>query len=131
MSKKELQDKIDNLIKDNNQLKISLDNLNENTVIQSMNDMRDEYLELQQNSISYDVYFDIKNDHKFLLSINKAISQINNINIKHLNILIERLMHINITPNDKNIINNTLNSLKNRLGLIDEIICNYESEDDC
>jgi hypothetical protein len=68
------------LLKDNASLKQQLNNLNENTIIQSMNDMKKQYEELKQESVPIEMYEEICLVNRTLLKLTNTIEMINNLN---------------------------------------------------
>ena len=75
-----LKEQVDVLNKENEKLKEELNNLNENTVIMSMNDMKKRYDELEMNTVSYDIFEQVKFDLKKAKKLINTIDSINDIN---------------------------------------------------
>lgn len=91
MSKKQLQDlseKYDKVVSENETLKSRLAELNENTVISSMNDMKDEYDKLMRSSVSIDKFMHVKCNYKQCQDVTKTVNGVNNVNIDQINSLI-------------------------------------------
>ena len=60
-------------------LEQKLRDLNENTVISSMNDMKKKYEHLLENTVSVDEFLSVKNDYKKYLYLAKTLENINKV----------------------------------------------------
>lgn len=76
---KELQEKYENVLKENTTLKEQLSQLNESTVISSMNDMKEKYEYLEENSVCIHQFLDLKQYYKESFDTLKTITNINEI----------------------------------------------------
>jgi len=63
-------------------LKEQIKQLDENTVIQSMNDMKEQYEELKRESVPKEIYQELRFENKRLLKMMNAIEMVNNLNIR-------------------------------------------------
>ena len=68
------------LLKENASLREQIKNLNENTIIQSMNDMKKQYEELKQESVPIEMYEEICLINRTLLKLTNTIEMINILN---------------------------------------------------
>lgn len=116
----------DSLKLENDSLKLEYANLNyeikqlnENTVIESMNDMKIQLQELEDNSIPLNIYSSLKNSYKQCYNVSVSVNNINNIIIDDL----ESILHSNFTDEYKN---DTIESTINNLSLITKIINNHD-----
>lgn len=117
------------LKKENQNLQLELDKLNENTVICSMNDMKIQFEELKESTIPIYLYEHLKDYYKKCFSIIKAIDKITFIVIDDIFELKEIIIDENSTKLFKNkSIENQLNSINNSLLMIPKIINRDEYE---
>jgi DNA-binding transcriptional regulator GbsR (MarR family) len=79
-----LCNKIKKLETENNSLKKELLDLNENTIVESMNDMKIQFEELKENSISIDDFDNLKDYYIKNFEISKTIKTINQIMMDNL-----------------------------------------------
>lgn len=117
-----LKNKIDSLEKE-------LEDLNENTVISSMNDMKDRYEELVNNSVCCHRFYSLQSYYKRNVNIIKSIETIGCIvydNVLSLLLSIDN-NYYDQSIRDNNIKHN-LNSIKDRIQLICEIIGKEDEE---
>lgn len=120
---KNLKQDYENLRLENQKLKTQIEDLNENTVINSMNDMKKEYEQLKQESISLDTYLDLRELYKVSIYTNKSITNINDIIINDLNTLIETFNNDNLTQSYKKMRTETLvNNISSYLSLNQRIL---------
>lgn len=139
MSKKRLQELVERncyLEKQNEAFKTKiislekeLDNLNENTVISSMNDMKERYDELVNNTVCSHNFYSLQSYYKRNSDLLKSIDVIGNIiydNVLSLLLFIDN-NHYDQGLRDNNIKHN-LGSIKDRLQLICEIIGKDDDE---
>jgi len=120
---KNLKQDYENLRLENQKLKTQIEDLNENTVINSMNDMKKEYEQLKQESISLDTYLDLRELYKVSIYTNKSITNINDIIINDLNTLIETFDNDNLTQSYKKMRTETLvNNISSYLSLNQRIL---------
>lgn len=123
-----------NILKtENESLKLEIENLqneikqlNENTVIESMNDMKQQLEELEDNSVPLHLFLSLKNNYKQCYNVSVSVNNINNIIIEEL----QQIQNNNFTEEYKSsIIDSTINSLS----MISKIINNYEewNENEC
>lgn len=104
-------------------LKNEIKQLNENTVIESMNDMKIQLEELENNSISLNTFVSLKNNYKQCFNVSVSVNNINNVIIEEL----QTMQSCNFNENYKNkIIESTINSLL----MISKIIINHEEWDE-
>ena len=140
MSKKRLQELVEKncyLEKQNEafknkieSLEKELSNLNENTVISSMNDMKEQYEDLMNNSVCNHKYYSLHSYYKRNLNLLKSIDTIGNVvydNVLSLLLFIDN-NHYDQGLKDNNIKHN-LGSIKDRLQLICEIIGKEEHDE--
>lgn len=123
----------DSLKLENNSLKLENENLknniaklNENTVIESMNDMKHKLEALEENSVPLNLFLSLKNNYKQYYNISVSVNNINNVIIEEL----QQIQHCNFTEDYKsNIIDSTINSLL----LASKIINNHDewNENEC
>lgn len=123
----------DSLKLENDSLKLQIENLrndiaqlNENTVIESMNDMKRELEALEENSIPINLFLSLKNHYKQYYNISVSVNNINNVIIEEL----QQIQNDNFTEDYKsNIIDSTINSLS----LMSKIINNHDewNENQC
>ena len=71
--------------------------LNENTVIESMNDMKEQYEELKRESVSRELYDQLIYDYKNLIKLKTTLETINNLNIRNI-----MMLHISIKNDEEN-----------------------------
>ena len=122
-----------NLKLENDSLKSEIENLkneikqlNENTVIESMNDMKLELQELENNSVPLNLFLSLRNNYKQSYNISVSVNNINNVIIEEL----QEIQHNNFTEEYKSkIIDSSINSLL----MISKIINNHEewNENEC
>ncbi|NDD83202.1 hypothetical protein EB118_10700 [bacterium] len=142
MSKKKLADlEAENKMLKANvlELQAELDNLNENTVISSMNDMRDRYNFLVESSVCQHRYASLKYQYKRCLGICKTVENVTNL-------IFDKLMQLNVfldqyTPNRTHYVDDVHQSrikndvilLRDRIQLILELLDTYvdDYEDTC
>jgi hypothetical protein len=123
----------ENLKLENENLKLEIENLkndiaklNENTVIESMNDMKRELESLEENSVPLNLFLSLKNNYKQYYNISVSINNINDVIIEEL----QQIQNCNFTEDYKsNIIDSSLHSLS----LISKIINNHDewNENEC
>lgn len=125
----------DDLIDENKNLQFELDNLNENTVICSMNDMKKQVEELKESTVPIYLYEHLKDCYKKCFYIIKTIDQITSIVSDEICDLKETIFNENFTVPFKNKrIEYQLNSIDNSLSMIQKIVNkdDYEwNENDC
>ncbi len=127
----ETRTKLIKYMKENQELKIKLNSLNENTIVQSMNDMKAKYDELMESTVSINAYIGLKDDKKNSDGIITTISHIN-LNLKeHIDRLQKLIMHSKDTAHltkefMDNRIDSTLEYIDDKLELIIEIINSNE-----
>lgn len=63
-------------------LKAEIQNLNENTIIESMKDMKEQYEKLNRESVSIEIYEDLLFQRKMLLKLIGTTEMINNLNLQ-------------------------------------------------
>lgn len=118
-----LKSKIDSLEQD-------LEELNENTVISSMNEMKEQYEDLLNNSVCSHKFYSLESYYKRSMNIIKTVDTITG--VLYDNVLSTLLfMDSNNCSNEsikKNTIKHNMNSIKDRLQLICEIISKDEDE---
>ena len=103
----------------NENLNYEIKQLNENTVIESMNDMKVQLQELEDNSVQLNIYSSLKNSYKQCYNVSVSANNINDIIIEEL----ELILHNDFTEGYKNdIIESTINNLS----LVNKIINNHE-----
>ena len=110
----------------NENLNYEIKQLNENTVIESMNDMKVQLQELEDNSVQLNIYSSLKNSYKQCYNVSVSVNNINNIIIDEL----DSILHSNFSDEFKNdIIESTINNLS----LMSKIINNHDewNENDC
>lgn len=122
-----------NLKLENDSLKSEIENLkneikqlNENTVIESMNDMKLELQALEDNSVPLNLFLSLRNNYKQSYNISVSVNNINNVIIEEL----QEIQHNNFTEEYKSkIIDSSINSLL----MISKIINNHEewNENEC
>jgi hypothetical protein len=122
-----------NLKVENESLKLEIENLkneikqlNENTVIESMNDMKLQLQELEDNSVPLNTFLSLKNNYKECYNVSVSVNNINNVIIEELH----AIRNCNFTEEYKNkIIDSSINSLS----MISKIIINHEewNENEC
>lgn len=81
MSKHNLKEQNEILSKEITILKEEIKSLNENTVIQSMNDMKERYEELNRESVPIEEYEDLLSQIKTLSKLISTTDMINNLNL--------------------------------------------------
>ena len=109
----------DSLKLENENLNYEIKQLNENTVIESMNDMKIQLQELENNSVQLNIYSSLKNSYKQCYNVSVSANNINDIIIEEL----ELILHNDFTEGYKNdIIESTINNLS----LVNKIINNHE-----
>jgi hypothetical protein len=133
MSKNLLKTENDSLKLENENLKLEIKNLkndiaklNENTVIESMNDMKRELEVLEENSVPLNLFLSLKHNYKQYYNISVSVNNINNVIIEEL----QQIQNCNFTEDYKNsIIDSTINSLS----LVSKIINNHDewNENQC
>ena len=64
---------------ENENLKMQIQELNENTVIQSMNDMKEQYEQLKNNTVSLHMFENLRETHTQSLKILNSVDSINRI----------------------------------------------------
>jgi hypothetical protein len=107
-------------------LKNEIKQLNENTVIESMNDMKLELQELENNSVPLNLFLSLRNNYKQSYNISISVNNINNVIIEEL----QQIQDNNFTQEYKSkIIDSSINSLL----MISKIINNHEewNENEC
>ena len=111
--------------------------LNDNTVIESMNDMKEQFLELQRNTIPKGVYYQQRHDNKQLTKLMNAIELINNSNLNKTHELLRFINCYNdnheeeIPDSFRDVCQFDLDHLLNNLNLIDEVINDADSDNEC
>ena len=75
----DLKNENQDLKNENLDLKRQLQELNENTIVESMNDMKHQYEVLKNNSVSFNTFLNLKNYYKESCNTNISINSINNI----------------------------------------------------
>jgi len=138
MSKQNLKEQNEQLLKEVATLREQIKHLNENTIVQSMNDMKEQYEELKRESVPGEMYEEIKFEKKRLLKLMNTVEMINNLNLR-------KIFETSHFIKGFNEINNTENQLSERFlsicekdfeditkntRLIDEFIT-YDDEDNC
>lgn len=126
MSKNLLKTENDSLKLENESLKLEVENLkneikqlNENTVIESMNDMKRELQELEENTVPLNLFLSLRNNYKQSYNISVSVNNINNVIIEEL----QQIQNCNFTEEYKSsIIDSTINSLS----LVSKIINNHD-----
>lgn len=81
----DLSEKYIKIVEENEDLKKKLEELNENTVISSMKDMKEQYEKLMNTTVPIERFRHIKYTYKQYVEVVNAITCINNINIDKLN----------------------------------------------
>lgn len=122
-----------NLKLENDSLKSEIENLkneikqlNENTVIESMNDMKLELQALEDNSVPLNLFLSLRSNYKQSYNISVSVNNINNVIIEEL----QQIQDNNFTEEYKSkIIDSSINSLL----MISKIINNHEewNENEC
>lgn len=139
MSKKRVQELVERncyLEKQNDTFKIKiealekeLDDLNENTVISSMNDMKEQYEELVNNSVCCHKFYSLQSFYKQNLNTLKSVDAIGNVIYDN---VLSLLLFMDNNHYDEALRNNNikhhLHSIKDRLQLICEIIAKNDDE---
>jgi hypothetical protein len=134
-SNKQLLEKVKVLEQENTTLKAQLAELNENTVISSMNDMKERYEHLVENTVSIHKYESLKDYYKRVLQNIKTINTINIVNRENtltLNRFLEsytkeKRAHYDEAFRDKKVID-FLKSILDRTHLIMEIYSRDDEE---
>lgn len=90
---KELTEKYNDLLKENELLK---NELKENTIVESMNDMKKQYEHLRNTTVPFEHYDHVKNMLKQTIKLLNSIETINNLNKTHTHDLVH---HINDDEN--------------------------------
>lgn len=127
------------LLKTRNEfLEEKIKSLNDNTIIESMNDMKEQFLELQRNTIPKGVYFQQRHDNKRLTKLVNAIELINSSNLnkvselsRFINCYNENHEEEEIPDSFTHICDIDLDQLTNNLNLIDEFINDLEDDNEC
>jgi hypothetical protein len=126
---RKLRDKITELETENNSLKKELLNLNENTIVESMNDMKIQFQELKENSINVDDFDNLKDYYIRNFEISKSIKTINQI-------MIDNLMEFKHLTNDQsssqmveNRITRYVDKTMHYYQLINDICSRYDGDD--
>lgn len=137
MSKQNLKEQNEQLLKEVATLREQVNHFNENTIVQSMNDMKKQYEELKRDSVSNEIYQELSFDKKRLSKLMNTIDMINNLNIRKIfdmlifikrfneNTTVNKLSDHFISVCERDIQDITKNSR-----LIDEFITDSE-EDNC
>lgn len=113
----------DSLKLENEHLKNQIQQLNENTVIESMNDMKIKLQELEDSSVPLSLFSSLHHNYKQCFNISISINNINNI-IKN---ELKSILYTDFTDEYKDkIIESTINSLS----LVSKIIKNHEEWDE-
>lgn len=126
------------LLKTRNEfLEEKIKSLNDNTVIESMNDMKEQFLELQRNTIPKGVYFQQRHDNKRLTKLMNTIELINNSNLNKVQELSQFINCYNDNHEEEipdgftHICDIDLDQLTNNLNLIDEFINDNDNDNEC
>jgi len=137
MSKQNLKEQNEQLLKEVATLREQVNHFNENTIVQSMNDMKKQYEELKRDSVSNEIYQELSFDKKRLSKLINTIEMINNLNLRKIfdmlifikrfneNTTVNKLSDHFISVCERDIQDITKNSR-----LIDEFITDSE-EDNC
>lgn len=121
-----LKNVIDALKLEIENLKNEINQLNENTVIESMNDMKKQLQDLEENTVPVNVFMSLKNNYKHCYNVSISVNNINDIILEELN----AMQNCNFTEDYKTkIIDSTINSLE----MVSKIINNHEewNENEC
>lgn len=118
MSKQNLKEQNEQLLKEVATLREQIKHLNENTIVQSMNDMKEQYEELKRESVPGEMYEEIKFEKKRLLKLMNTVEMINNLNLR-------KIFETSHFIKGFNEINNTENQLSERF----LSICEKDFED--
>lgn len=129
-----LKIKLNNILLENQLLEKQLSKLNENTIVESMNDMKLELEQMQENTVPIQIMYNLK---EHLKQSKNTISSINSIN----SILIDDLCHFKYLINNKNVTKENKDEyiekysiiFQNTFVLIKKIINKFEEEycDEC
>jgi len=138
MSKQNLKEQNEQLLKEVATLREQIKHLNENTIVQSMNDMKEQYEQLKRESVPGEMYEEIVFEKKRLLKLMNTIEMINSLNIRKIfntSHFIKRFNEMNNTENQlsehfMNICDRDLQDITKNARLIDEFITDNE-EDGC
>lgn len=138
MSKKQLQD----LQKENANLKIQVQSfqsqiadLNENTVISSMNEMKERYDTMIENTVCKHKFFDLKSYYTRYFNLAKTIDNVNDVIREDINRLIHFVNfynpdYTNFSEDTRNKrVNSDLADVSNRLLMVSQLI-NRQVEDE-
>jgi phosphoribosyl-dephospho-CoA transferase len=139
MNKQTLKEQNEQLLKEVVTLREQVKHLNENTIVQSMNDMKEQYEELKRESVPSEMYEEIKFEKKRLLKLMNTIEMINNLNLRKLfdiSHFIKRFNEINNTENKLSerflsICDRDLENITKNSRLIDEFITNNDEGNEC
>jgi hypothetical protein len=122
-----LKIRLNNILLEKQLLEKQISELNENTIIESMNDMKLELEQMQENTVPIQLMYNLR---EHLKQSKNTISSINSIN----SILIDDLYHFKYLINDKNITNKDeyfekyFTIFQNTFGLIKKIVNKYEED---
>jgi H2-forming N5,N10-methylenetetrahydromethanopterin dehydrogenase-like enzyme len=122
-----LKIKLNNILLEKQLLEKQISELNENTIIESMNDMKLELEQMQENTVPIQLMYNLR---EHLKQSKNTISSINSIN----SILIDDLYNFKYLINDKNITNKDeyfekyFTIFQNTFGLIKKIVNKYEED---
>lgn len=126
---RKLRDKIIELETENNSLKKELEQLNENTIVESMNDMKTQFEELKENSICIHEFDNLKDYHARHLEISKSIKTINQVMIDNL----MEFKHLTSDKSSSQMIENRMTRYVDKTmhyyQLINDICSRYDGDD--
>lgn len=135
MGKKENDYQIKALQKEITILNKKLEELNENTIVQSMNDMKHDYEELLQNSVCLNQYEHWKEYYTRYFNMSKTVEQMNSLKIEDLNSLLEFIENYNpeIHNYDANVkathVNKVLRTILNNAILTERVLRKYTQDE--
>jgi tRNA G10 N-methylase Trm11 len=137
MSKQTLKEQNEQLLKEVATLREQVKHLNENTIVQSMNDMKEQYEELKRESVPTEIYDEITFEKKKLIKLMNTIEMINNLNLRKLfdiSHFIKRFNEMNtenkLSERFKDICERDIQDITKNCRLIDEFISN-EDDNGC
>lgn len=139
MSKQNLKEQNEKLLKEVVTLREQIKHLNENTIVQSMNDMKEQYNKLKEESVPREIYYEISFEKKRLLKLINTIDMINNSNLRKISDISFFIKRYNETCNSEyklpeRFVTNCENDLSNvnmKLRFIDEFIRDIDDDDSC
>lgn len=119
--------KLTDLQLENARLKQQIAELNENTVISSMNDMKEEYDRLKQNSVPHHIYLSCRDNLRSSKNLIHAIEKVNKVVLNDMSGFCHMLRHSEgLTKERQDMIQEACSHMKDRILLVNEMI--YEEE---